>query len=432
MNLFGWLGQKIGLKDSSGFWGNFFGSETWAGEHVTPQRAMQLSAVHRAVRLTSETMASLPPSFYIDGESGPIMTRGGDTDQLLRVSPNPDQTPMEFTEQIVGCMELLGEGMARKIWNVNRTRVVSLEVMNPARARDVDNASGNGWRWEYTDPKGRRIELSPDDVFHVPNFSLHGRRGFSPVSYGAQTMSLALAAEKTAGRLFKSGLRNSGFLNAGQVLDPGDREKLEKIMSDYMGSGNAGGMMILEGGMTFTPMNMSAQDAELLLTRKFEIEEIGRWFGMPPILLGHAVDGQTMWGSGVDSILQSWMTLGLRQRIVRLQMAIQKRLQTRDERAAGLYPKYNPDALLAVNSEARIRFITQAIQNSVLTPNEGRALLERGKLPGGDQLLAQVNLVPLDRLGDTSPEAQVRATIRAWLGVEDGDRSDPPLQLPAP
>lgn len=431
MSLFGWVGQRIGLKDSSGFWGSFFGGETWAGEPVTAQRAMQLSAVNRAVRLTAETMGSLPGGCFVETDDGPEVERGGDTDQLIRVSPNPDQTPMEFLEQMVGCMELLGEGMARKIWNVNRTRVVMLEVMDPQRARDVDNASGTGWRWEYTDRKGRKIELAPDDVFHVPNFSLHGRRGFSPVSYGAQTMSLALAAEKTAGRLFRSGLRNSGFLNAGQVLDPGDREKLEKIMSDYMGASNAGGMMILEGGMTFTPMNMSAQDAELLLTRKFEIEEIGRWFGMPPILLGHAVDGQTMWGSGVDSILQSWMTLGLRQRISRIQGAIGKRLMTRDERARGLYYKFNPDALLAVNSAARIAFITSAVQNSILTPNEGRALLERGKLPGGDQLLAQVNLVPLETLGDTSQEAQVRAAVRAWLGVQDGDRREPQLQLPA-
>lgn len=238
-------------------------------------------------------------------------------------------------------------------------------------------------------------------------------------------MGLAIAAEKTAGRLFKSGLRNSGFLNAGQVLNPDDRAKLEKIMADYMGAGNAGGLMILEGGMTFTPMNMSSVDAELLLTRKFEIEEIGRWFDMPPILLGHAVDGQTMWGSGVDSIIQSWMTLGLSQRIRRAQQAIDKRLRTAGERAEGLYTRYNPDALLAVNSVARINFISQAVQNSILTPDEGRALIERGKQPGGDKLLAQVNLVPLDRLGDTSaPADQARSALRAFLQIEDKPNED--------
>lgn len=426
MSLFSWIGQRIGLgTNSQGFWGRAFGQESYAGEHVTPQRAMQLSAVWRAIRLSATTMASLPVNTFIDDGEGPVAVRGGDTDLLLRVSPNADQTPLEFWEQMFGCMELVGEGAARKHWNLARTRVVAIEVMDPTRLKDVDNPQGTDWSWEYTDRKGRQIKLSREDVLHLPGFALNGRRGYSPVSYGAQTMGLAIAAEKTAGRLFKSGLRNSGFLNAGQVLNPDDRAKLEKIMADYMGAGNAGGLMILEGGMTFTPMNMSSVDAELLLTRKFEIEEIGRWFDMPPILLGHAVDGQTMWGSGVDSIIQSWMTLGLSQRIRRAQQAIDKRLRTAAERAEGLYTRYNPDALLAVNSVARINFISQAVQNSILTPDEGRALIERGKQPGGDKLLAQVNLVPLDRLGDTSaPADQARSALRAFLQIEDKPNED--------
>lgn len=426
MSLFSWIGQRIGLgTNSQGFWGRAFGQESYAGENVTPQRAMQLSAVWRAIRLSATTMASLPVNTYLTVDGGPVVEQGGDTDLLLRVSPNADQTPLEFWEQMFGCMELVGEGAARKHWNLGRTRVVAIEVMDPTRLKDVDNPQGTDWSWEYTDRKGRQIKLSREDVLHLPGFALNGRRGYSPVSYGAQTMGLAIAAEKTAGRLFKSGLRNSGFLNAGQVLNPDDRAKLEKIMADYMGAGNAGGLMILEGGMTFTPMNMSSQDAELLLTRKFEIEEIGRWFDMPPILLGHAVDGQTMWGSGVDSIIQSWMTLGLSQRIRRAQQAIDKRLRSPVERGRGLYTRYNPDALLAVNSVARINFITQAVQNSILTPDEGRALIERGKMPGGDKLLAQVNLVPLDRLGDTSaPADQARSALRAFLNIEDKPNED--------
>ena len=426
MSLLSWIGQRIGLGgNSQGFWGRAFGQESYAGETVTPQRAMQLSAVWRAIRLSATTMASLPVNTYLTVDGGPVVEQGGDTDLLLRVSPNADQTPLEFWEQMFGCMELVGEGAARKHWNLGRTRVVAIEPMDPTRLKDVDNPQGTDWSWEYTDRKGRQIKLSRDDVLHLPGFALNGRRGYSPVSYGAQTMGLAIAAEKTAGRLFKSGLRNSGFLNAGQVLNPDDRAKLEKIMADYMGAGNAGGLMILEGGMTFTPMNMSSQDAELLLTRKFEIEEIGRWFDMPPILLGHAVDGQTMWGSGVDSIIQSWMTLGLSQRIRRAQQAIDKRLRSPVERGRGLYTRYNPDALLAVNSVARINFITQAVQNSILTPDEGRALIERGKQPGGDRLLAQVNLVPLDRLGDTSaPADQARSALRAFLQIEDKPNED--------
>lgn len=430
MSMVRWINRRLGLgRGFSSFWGGFFGATNKAGQLVTAETAMSLSAVYRAVRLTAETVASLPVNCYVDGGAGPMLERGSDVDNLIRVSPNADQTPMEFWEQMVGCMELLGEGAARKHWNVGRTRVVAVEVIDPRRLRDVENAQGTAWWWEYTNHLGQRIELSQADVLHLPGFSMQGRRGISAVSIARETLGLALAANETASKLFKSGMRNSGFLETGAVLEDTDREKLEKIMSEYMGAGNAGGLMILEAGMKFTPLNMSAADAELLLTRKFEIEEIGRWFGMPPILLGHAVEGQTMWGSGVDSIIQSWMTLGLNQRLRRVQQVVQKRLMTPAERAAGLYVRFNADALLAVNSTARIGFITQAVQNSILTPDEGRALLERGSMPGGDQLLAQVNLVPLSQLGDKqAQEVQVRAAFRSWLGIED----KPHALLPPP
>lgn len=307
-------------------------------------------------------------------------------------------------------------------------RTAAMTLMDPLRTVMRQNAAG-GWEYRYTDDKGHLLVLPPSEVFHLKGFSLGGPRGMSTVAYGAQTMGLAIAAEKTAGKLFKGGLRTSGFVNTQQVLEEPDRARLDEVLAQYTGSDNAGGIMLLEGGMTYTPLSLSAADAELLMTRKFEIEEIGRWFGMPPILLGHAVEGQTMWGSGVDSILQAWLTLGLNLRIVRLQQAIAKRVMTPEERARRLYAKVNPDALLAVNSHQRAQFLATLAQNGFITRNEGREKLERGALPGGDVLTAQVNLVPLAQLGQNSvnQDAQLRAAFRSWLAIEDAEprREDP-------
>lgn len=425
MSLLSWLGQKIGLKDSP-FWSAWAGGGGWSGENVTPQRAMQLSAVNRAVRLTAETIATLPLNMYEDTDAGPRLARGGEADLLIRESPNDEQTPVEFWEQMVGCMELVGDGIAEKV-KIGR-RTVSLLPIDPTSCEVKRRVSG-GLYYRWVDVKGRQRELDAPDVFHLKGFTLGGDRGMSTVRFGAAGMGLAIAAERTAGKLFKGGLRGSGFIEAGQILEEPDRERFRKILDQYVGSENADQIMILEAGMTYKQVNMSAQDAELLLTRKFQIEEIGRWFGMPPILLGHAVEGQTMWGSGVDSILQAWQTLGLRQRLIRIQAVIKKRLMTPEARAAGLYPKYNPDALLAVNSMSRAQVLANLVQNSLLTPDEGRELLERGKVPGGDRPLAQVNLVPLDMLGQSSDAAvAAKAAFRSWLGIEDQRRADPASQ----
>ena len=74
---------------------------------------------------------------------------------------------------------------------------------------------------------------------------------------------------------------------------------------------------------------------------------------------------------------------------------------------------------------------TIKLMTGILTPDEGRALLERGKLPGGDQLLAQVNLVPLAQLGDNQQqEEQLRSSLRSWLRIEDTPNA-PALLPPA-
>lgn len=412
-----WLGQTLKLNDAR-FWGSFFGNTSWAGESVTPQRAMQISAVWRAVQLTATTLATLPKGLFTTTSEGPTPAPGGPTDALMS-NPNDEQTASEFWEQILGCQELVGNGMARKLYVGNR--VVAMLIMDPMRTRLERTVTG--YQWRYTDDHGREVILAPSDVFHVRGFSLFGPVGMSTVSYGAQTMGLALAAEKTAGKLFASGMRNSGFVNTGQVLNEPDRKRMDTILAEYTGSDKAGGIMLLEGGMTYTPISMSAQDAELLLTRKFEIEEIGRWFGMPPILLGHAVDGQTMWGSGVDAIIQAWLTLGLNQRIVRIEDAWKKRVMTPGE-AARYYPRWNADALLRVNSLSRIQFLASAVQNGLMDRDEGREKLELGKRPGGDKLTVQVNLAPLDQLGETSAAdvaaaSALKAAGRRFLGIED-------------
>lgn len=411
-----WIGQVIRLSDSK-FWGGWFGGEAWAGEPVTAQTAMQISAVFRAVRLGAETVSTLPFHTFRDTPNGPERVEGTQTDLLISDSPNQEQTTDEFWEQMVGCMDLVGDGIALK-QSIGQ-RLVAMDPLDPLRMDVVRNVQG-GIEYRYTDMRGQLKIYGPLDVFHLKGFSLGGLRGMSTVSYGAQGMSLARAAEKTAGKLFKTGMRNSGFVNTGQVLNDPDRDRLDKILKGYMGTDNAGGVMLLEAGMTFQNMSMTSQDAELLLTRKFQIEEIGRWFGMPPILLGHAVDGQTMWGSGVDSIIQAWLTLGLRQKIRRIESAVRKRVMSSQERAAGHYVKYNPDALLAVNSASRAAFLSTMVQNGLMRRDEARKLLELGKIPGGDVATAQVNLVPLDQLGQTSPTTTaVRSSLRAFLGIED-------------
>src|SRR5690606_16736092 len=147
------------------------------------------------------------------------------------------------------------------------------------------------------------------------------------------------------------------------------------------------------------------------------IEEICRWFGVPPIMVGHAAQGQTMWGTGVEQIILQWMTTGLNPLAKRIEARIKKQL-IRPTGNRRRYAEFNREALLQMDSTAKANFLSSMTQNGLMTRNEGRAKLNLPRVEGADQLTAQTNLAPLDRLGAATDDQAARAVLQSWLGIK--------------
>jgi HK97 family phage portal protein len=147
----------------------------------------------------------------------------------------------------------------------------------------------------------------------------------------------------------------------------------------------------------------------MLLSWKFSTEEICRWLRVPPILVGHAAEGQTMWGSGVEQIMLGWLTLGLRPYLSRVEQAIKKRLIGSNERDR-IFAEFNVEGLLRADSAGRAALYSTFAQNGINTRNEIRARENLPPLPGGDDLTVQSNLVPLDMLGQQQQKPMIDVT----------------------
>lgn len=429
MNWLSLLGRNLTLKNNGDFFGAFFGGgPNWAGEPMNAEIAMRLTFVWKCVRLISSTLASLPYGLVAADGSGKRPGADVAVGDVISTSPNANQTAVEFWESIIGCMELVGNGFARKEFSGSgpSRQVIALTLMNPYGVQPV-KLPGRELFWRYTDDDGKQTELSRDEVFHLKQFSFDGMVGLSTVSYGAQTLSGARAADRTAAQMFSTGLSSSGFLETAQVLDEPDRQRLQKIMDEYRGSGGIGKLMILEAGMKYNAISLSAQDAQLLTSRKWNGEEICRLFDVPPILAGHSPEGGTMWGSGVEQVVLAWYMLGLRNRIRRIQAATAKQLLNPTQRAAW-QPKFNIDGLLQGDSNARANLFSTYTQNGIMSRNEARRLLDLPPYVGGDEFTAQVNLAPVATLGDKSAQDAVsaRSWLRNFLGVEDARPAAPP------
>lgn len=421
--------RTLTLRSGSA-WRAFYGGGSKAGQAVTEANALSLSAAWSCIRLISQTVATLPIGLF--ERSGEDRRQVDDhwLAQLLTESPNADQTPVEFFEGVLGCLSLRGMFYARKAGLRANGEFAAFETMFPDNV--TMRREGGALVFDWVDPDGQRVTLPEGEVFFVKGFGMGGDVGLSPIAYARESLGAALAADESAARMFGSGLQPSGFLEIPHELSEPQRTQLDRVMSSFVGSRNAGKLMILEAGMKFSPLQLKPEEAQLLLTRRFNVEEICRWFGVPPILVGHSPEGQTMWGSGVEQIMIAWLTLGLRPYLVRVEQALRKRALPAGERPR-FRPEFNVEGLLRADTAARAAFYSAVAQNGVYTRNEIRALERRAPLDGGDSLTVQSNLVRLEDLAKLVENGgsgqQVREALRAWL-VDGGQGAE--LLLPAP
>lgn len=374
---------------------------TYAGKRVTPDTAMSLSAAWSAVRLNARTIGSCGRKlFRRDDTLARVPAEDHPLHRVLAISPNADQTPMEFWEGQITALNLRGNAYAR-IARRGDGQVVALWPLNPDAVSVYRTAAGVR-RYRI----GGKEDLPESDVFHLRGFGAGGDLGLSPIAYGRQTISTSLAAEEVAGTTFSSGLQVAGFVEmaTGTKLTPEQREQLVNLFERFAGSSRAGKVMPLDPGMKFSALNMSPGDAQLLETRRFSVEEICRWFGVFPILIGHAAQGQTMWGSGIEQIVLAWLTLGLGTELERIEQAIEKQLIIPQEQGR-FYVQHNVESLLRADSAARAALYSSLGQNGVMNRNEMRAKenLTPDPSPGASMLTVQSNLIPLDQLGQTPP-----------------------------
>lgn len=413
-----WLGsfrRRLSLMNSSGW---IAGGGSWSGEPVSVDNAMQLSAFWACVRLISETIATLPIAVLERQADGSKAARPDhQLYSLLHDSPNADQTATEFLEGLFLALLTQGNGYAEKVYSGDRlTALQPLDAAAMVLHRDRDDGD---LRYRFTD-RGKAYDLPSDKVFHLKGFGAGGDLGLSPVAYARQTLGISIATEKAAGSTFANGMRASGFFKFPKTLTEQQFEQARKVLVEpYSGSGATGKAGILDSGVEFLPVNLPPKDAEMLLSRRFNVEEICRWFGVPPVLVGHAAEGVTAWGSGIETLMGAWLTMGLRSFLVRFEMAARKRLIDPGERSR-ISVEFNVEGLLRGDSASRAAFISTMVQNGVFSRNRARALENepRDPSPLADALTVQSNLVPLAKLGAGTPDAAARDALKSWLGIE--------------
>lgn len=380
------------------------GSHSHSGYSVTTDTALQLSAVWSCVRLISETIATLPlPLYRLDGAGRKTPANDHFLYPILRSQPNLDMTAAEFWEAMVACLVLWGNAYARKRYTPNG-KLYALDPLRPDWMVPFRAKGGGAIVYRYHDPeeKDGHIDLDELDVFHLKGFGTTGLVGMSPISYARHSMGNAMAVEESVGHTFRNMVRPSGVLMTDQILKQSQTDSYaDKLAEKFQGTVNQGKVMVLQAGFKFMPIHMNPEDAQMLETRAFAVEEICRWFRVPPWMIGHT-EKVTSWGTGIEQQMIAFLTFALRPYLTRIEQTISKSLIAPDQRET-LKAEFNLEGLLRADSQGRAAFYGMMIEKGVYTRNEIRAKENLPPVENGDKLTVQVNMTFLDLLGKTPP-----------------------------
>ena len=355
--------------------------------------AMQIAAVWRAVEIRAKTVASMPLMVYSNDNGIRTDARDESLWTLLHENPNARQTPYEFWVSMMVNYLLRGNAYAEIERNPNETAY----AINPLSADDVEPnfIDGGGDIYKVKDGTGSTREIPAENMLHIKEMG-GGLVGISRSEFMRSTLAEARNTQGAANTLFKKGGRTTGLVGVGSSLL---KEEQWKAAGDRMDEVANGGrtIAVLPFDAKFTPINLTPQDIELLSTRQWTIQEIGRWFGVPAVLMNQT-EGTTTMGSSSEQIIDSFYKVTIRPDVVNIEQAIRKRVMVGSQKTR-LTAEFNMDALLRSSLKDRMEIYAKAAQNGIYNRNDCRQYENLPPFTGGEIYTAQSNLLPIDKLG---------------------------------
>lgn len=374
------------------FWFTPLGARSASGMRVTPEGAMRLTAVFRSVSLLAGTMACLPFVLYRRKDNGGKERITDDWRyRLFARRPNRWQNAFEWREMMQGHLALRGNGY-NEIVDGPRGTVAELVPMHPDRV-SIELLPNGSYRYKVKQRDGSERLLAREQVFHLRGLSSDGIAGLSPLELARDAIGGALAAQEYAARFFKNDARPLGgwIEYPGHFKDKDARSAFRESWQQGQGGENRGKTAVLEDGMKWHEVGLNNRDSQFIEIRQLSVADIARIFGVQPHLIG---DLSRATNNNIEQQALEFVMYTMTHWAERWECAIESTFIGDDE---DLEVEFDFANLLRGDSAARAEFYASGINAGWLVRNEARIRENLDPLPGLDEPLQPLNMVPADK-----------------------------------
>lgn len=396
-------GRAGGSVDKSGMsiddWWAEYGptSKSVGGMAVTQVTALQVSTVLSCVSIRAEDVAKLPLHIYEKlPDGGKKIVADHPLERLLQ-APNSYQSRFEFVEQMQVAYLLRGNAYA-VILRDGRGRPISLIPVNPDRVWIFEAPGGMVFYQvarrglhETAVLEHEPLMIPAEDILHLRWMALdNSLYGASRIGLGREAIGLALSQQELSGRLSANNTNLGGVLTTDQKLTKDAAERLRNSWKERkQGLRNAGETAVLEQGLKWQQLGMSARDAEVIASRNLQVEEIARLFRMPLHKLGVVAKGMA---ASVEQMDQDYMNSVVSSDLGRWESKFD---QTFGLAADGVFLEFDVSGFLRASLMTRFNAYRAGINGMFLKPNEARRAEGLPDDPDGNKLYQPTNMAPL-------------------------------------
>lgn len=377
------------------------GGQTASGKNVTHKTALQVAASFCCARVISEGVAQVPFKLFRDDGTKKLPATDHPLYDLLFRKPNDTATSFQWRETF--CFQTVFTGDSFSFINRGRGGTI-LELVNlePSKVTVQDpERLGDKPKYFVSGKDGQPREFPFESILHIKGPSWDGVVGLDAVKIAREAIGLSKAVEDSHAKMHANGVKTGGLLSVEGTLKEDQYKQLDDwIKKNYQGK-NAFNTMILDRSAKFTQMSMSGVDAQHIETRRYQIEEVCRFFRVMPLMVMQADKASTY--ASAEQMFLAHVVHTLAPWYERIEQAIDTQLLTDKERADGYYVKFITQGLLRGALKDTAEYLSKLSTNGIITRNEARVLLELNPLEGLDEPLTPVNLTG-DMSGDNDDE----------------------------
>lgn len=378
------------------------GNDTYAGEKVNSDIAMNVAAVYACVRILSNHVAMLPLQVYQNTNGKRKRVTDHPIAKIIENRPNPYMTPFQFKQTMEAHRQLYGNAYA-EIEFSKTGYPKALWVLNPTLTSIVmekDNEGNLKRYWVRTIlPNGKSVCIPYENVIHLKGVSTNGLTGKSPIEVAKETIGIQIAGQKFTGQFYANGTMTSGVLKVPQSLKPEAKAVIRSEWEKFNnGLENSHRVAILDAGLDYQSLGIKQSDAQYIETQKFSISEIARIFNVPPHMLA---DLERATFSNIEQQSLEFIRDTLSPLIISWEQELQYRLFTdKDLEEKKYYLKFNINSLLRGDSQARSAYYEKMINLGIYSINEVRELEDKDKIKNGDKHYMSLNYIDIDLMNE--------------------------------